>query len=66
MRQISVNISDDLQKKITAIAKKSHRSFEECVVLALNDYAENFEDFYKTDLCSVDRLERAFFLSVGE
>lgn len=60
MRQISVNISDELQKKIAGIAKKSHRSFEECVTLALNEYAENFEDFYKTDLCSVDKLERAF------
>ena len=66
MRQISVNISDELQKKIAGIAKKNHRSFEECVTLALNEYAENFEDFYKTDLCSVDKLERAFFLSVGE
>ena len=66
MRQISVNISDELQNKIAQIAKKSHRSFDDCVALALNEYAENFEDFYKTDLCSVDKLERAFFLSVGE
>lgn len=47
MRQISVNISDELQKKIAGIAKKSHRSFEECVTLALNEYAENLKIFIK-------------------
>ncbi len=66
MGNISVSISDDLQKRISAVAVKSGRSVEDCVALALRDYIENYEDVYKTDLCSVDKLERAFFLSIGE
>ncbi len=66
MSHISINISSELKDKISKIAQKSGRSLDECVALALNEYAENFEDTYKTDLCSVDNLERSFFLSIGE
>lgn len=66
MSNISVNISADLKNKISKIAKKSGRSLDECIALALSEYAENYEDTYKTDLCSVDNLERSFFLSIGE
>ncbi len=66
MSNISVSLSEDLKQKIAAIAAKSGRSVDECVMLALRDYVENYEDVYKTDLCSVDNLERSFFLSIGE
>lgn len=66
MSNISVSLSEDLKQKIAAIAAKSGRSFDDCVMLALRDYVENYEDVYKTDLCSVDNLERSFFLSIGE
>ena len=66
MSNISVNISADLKNKISKIAQKSGRSLDECIALALCEYAENYEDTYKTDLCSVDNLERSFFLSIGE
>lgn len=66
MRQVSVNISEELYRKISAVAQKSNRSFEDCTALALAEYAENFEDFYKADLCSVDQMERSFFLALGE
>lgn len=66
MAKLSVSVSAELNRKIAAIADKSGRSVEECVALALRDYIENYEDVYKTDLCSVDNLERAFFLSIGE
>lgn len=66
MSNISVNISTDLKNKISKIAQKSGRSLDECIALALSEYAENYEDTYKTDLCSVDNLERSFFLSIGE
>lgn len=66
MRQVSVNISEELYNKISAVAKKSNRSLEDCAALALSEYADNFEDFYKTDLCSVGQMERSFFLALGE
>ena len=66
MSNISVNISADLKNKISKIAQKSGRSLDECIALALSEYAENYEDTYKTDLCSVNNLERSFFLSIGE
>lgn len=66
MTKILVSISAELNQKIAKIAAKSGRSVDDCVALALRDYVENYEDDYKTDLCSVDQLERAFFLSIGE
>ena len=66
MSNISVNNTADLKNKISKIAQKSGRSLDECIALALSEYAENYEDTYKTDLCSVDNLERSFFLSIGE
>lgn len=66
MTRMTVTLPADLNRKIAAIAKKSGRTMDECVALALRDYIENYEDVYKTDLCSVDNLERAFFLSIGE
>ena len=66
MSKISVSLSQDMQEKVSAIAAKSGRSVEECIALALRDYVDNYEDVYKTDVCAVDNLERAFFLSIGE
>lgn len=66
MSNVSVTISEDLNGKIAAIAAKSGKTVEDCIALALRDYIDNYEDVYKTDLCSVDRLERSFFLSIGE
>ena len=66
MTNISVNISSELNKKIALIAQKSGLNLDECVALALSEYIENYEDVYKTDICSVDNLERSFFLAIGE
>ena len=66
MSKISVNMSEELQSRLTAIATRTHRSFEECVELALREYADNYDDFYKTDFCSVDNAERAFFFVAAE
>lgn len=66
MTKLSVSVPAEINRKIAAIAEKSGRSVEECVALALRDYIENYEDVYRTDLCTVDNLERAFFLSIGE
>ena len=66
MSAISITINANLEKKINKIASKSGRSFDECVALALQNYADDYEDVYKTDLCAVDSLERSFFLSIGE
>lgn len=66
MSRLTVSINDELNQKIAKIAEKSGRSLEACVALALQTYVEEYEDVYKTDLCSVDNLERSFFLSIGE
>lgn len=66
MTRLTVSLPGDLQQKLAAVAAKSGRSTEECALSALRDYIENYEDVYKTDLCSVDNLERSFFLSIGE
>ena len=66
MSNISVSVPDSLNKKLASVAQKSGKSVEECIALALRDYVENCEDVYKTDLCTVDNLERSFFLSIGE
>ncbi len=66
MTNLSVNISAELMAKLEKIANKSGRSKDECLELALAEYVDNFEDFYQTDLNSVDQLERSFFLSIGE
>lgn len=66
MSNISVSLSTDLQNKIRKIAQKSGQTFDDCVALALREYADNYESFYSSDICAVDKLERSFFLSIGE
>lgn len=66
MRKLSVSVNDELQYKIEKIAQKSGRSLDECVAMALRAYVDEYEDIYRTDLCSVDNIERSFFLSIGE
>ncbi len=66
MSRISVSVTDELQQKIADIAARSGRSLDDCIALALRDYVENYEDVYKTDRCTVNNLERSFFLSIGE
>jgi len=66
MSEISINISKELQSKIIKVANTTHRTFDECVELALREYADNYDDFYKTDFCSVDNAEKAFFFAAAE
>ncbi|MBQ8436452.1 MAG: hypothetical protein IJX20_02245 [Alphaproteobacteria bacterium] len=66
MSEISINISKELQSKLIKVANKTHRTFDECVELALREYADNYDDFYKTDFCSVDNAEKAFFFAAAE
>ncbi len=66
MSRITFEISEQLHQKLAAVAAKSGRSLAEVAEQAVADYIENYEDVYKTDLCTVDNLERAFFLSIGE
>ncbi len=66
MSRITLEISEQLYQKLAAVAAKSGRSLAEVAEQAVADYIENYEDVYKTDLCTVDNLERAFFLSIGE
>ena len=66
MSNVSISINAELQSKLSKIAQKSGRSVDDCIALALQEYVANYEDFYQTDLCAVDNLERSFFLSVGE
>ena len=61
MSRISVSVTDELQQKIADIAARSGRSLDDCIALALR-----YEDVYKTDRCTVNNLERSFFLSIGE
>ncbi len=66
MSKISINISEELQSKLVSIANKNHISFEECIEAALCEYADNNENFYQSDFCSVNQLERSFFFSAAE
>lgn len=66
MTDISVSINADLEKKAAKIAKKNGLSLDELMAKALAQYVEDYEDVYKTDICSVNNLERSFFLSIGE
>ena len=51
MSNVSVTISEDLNRKIAAIAAKSGKTVDDCIALALRQYIDNYEDVYKTDLC---------------
>ncbi len=66
MTDISLKIDEDLMQKLAKIAEKSGQSINDVALSALSAYVEDYEDVYKTDLCSVDNLERSFFLSIGE
>lgn len=66
MSNISISLSADLQNKMNKIAQKSGRTFDDCVTSALCEYIDNYESFYGSDICAVDKLERSFFLSIGE
>ena len=63
---VSVALNQKLYSKLTLMAEKSGRSVDECLELAVGEYVDNYEDVYKTDLNSVNSLERSFFLSIGE
>lgn len=66
MTNISVSLSADLYNKLQTLSAKSGQSVEDCLEMAVAEYIENYEDTYKTDLNSVNSLERSFFLSVAE
>lgn len=66
MKAVSVSLNQNLHVKLTRMAEKSGLPIEECLRLAVEEYVDNYEDVYKTDLNSVNNLERSFFLSIGE
>lgn len=66
MSRVTFEISAQLHQKLAAVAAKSGLSLAEVAEQAVAEYVENYEDVYKTDLCTVDNLERSFFLSIGE
>ena len=66
MKTVSVALNQKLYAKLTLMAEKSGRSVDEFLELAVGEYVDNYEDVYKTDLNSVNSLERSFFLSIGE
>ena len=66
MKTVSVALNQKLYAKLTLMAEKSGRLVDECLELAVGEYVDNYEDVYKTDLNSVNSLERSFFLSIGE
>ena len=66
MKTVSVALNQKLYAKLTLMAEKSGRSVDECLEPAVGEYVDNYEDVYKTDLNSVNSLERSFFLSIGE
>ena len=66
MKTVSVALNQKLYAKLTLMAEKSGRSVDERLELAVVEYVDNYEDVYKTDLNSVNSLERSFFLSIGE
>lgn len=66
MKAVSVSLNQNLHVKLARMAEKSGLPIEECLRLAVEEYVDNYEDVYKTDLNSVNNLERSFFLSIGE
>lgn len=66
MKAVSVSLNQNLHVKLARMAEKSGLPIEECLRLAVEEYVDNYEDIYKTDLNSVNNLERSFFLSIGE
>ena len=66
MSRVSIDPSAKLHHQLAEIADRRGIGMEECLLNALKAYAEQEADVYKTDLCAVDNLERAFFLSVAE
>ena len=65
MTTVSVALSAELFQKLQTLSAKSGRPVD-CLELAVAEYVENYEDAYKTDLNSVNALERSFFFSVAE
>lgn len=66
MTTVSIALSAELFQKLQTLSAKSGRPVEDCLELAVAEYVENYEDAYKTDLNSVNALERSFFFSVAE
>lgn len=66
MGNISINISEIVYSEILSLAKKKHCSLDECILSALNNYINEQQDAYMTDLNVVNSEERSFFFSAGE
>lgn len=45
---VDITISEDLNSRLTALAKRMEKSKAEILVLALQEYAENWEDHLDT------------------
>ena len=50
---VNITISEDLNSRLTALAERMEKSKEEILALALQEYAENWEDHLDT----VDALQ---------
>ena len=45
---VNITISEDLNSRLTALAERMEKSKEEILALALQEYAENWEDHLDT------------------
>lgn len=45
---VNISISEDLNSRLAALAERMEKSKEEILVLALQEYAENWEDHLDT------------------
>ncbi len=45
---VNISISEDLNRRLAALAERMEKSTEEILVLALQEYAENWEDHLDT------------------
>ncbi|MEQ8734132.1 MAG: ribbon-helix-helix protein, CopG family [Rhodospirillaceae bacterium] len=45
---VNISISEDLNHRLAALAERMEKSTEEILVLALQEYAENWEDHLDT------------------
>ena len=66
MNKIALSLDNETLSKMDKIAHRRCLTLDDCINMALKEYVENFEDFYKTDLNEVVSTEPTFFLSLGK
>jgi len=62
----SILINSSIYQKLCKIASAENCDMRDCLERALNDYIENYEDARRDGLETMNKTERAFFLSVAE